>query len=71
MEFFKIEFYYHGFKQKQKYYETSKAFEKWWSYHKTFYDRLWKGKEFGLVGYKNGEVDRTYGEVPEAKQVNK
>jgi len=65
---YKIEFYYNGKKDKRKLYETEKAYEYWWKYHQGYVDYFRNmGLDHGIVGYIDGVVNKTYGDVTPQK----
>ena len=65
---FKIEIYYLQTKTKRKFYESRETYEKWWATHQRWESSL---PGAGMVGYADGVVDRTFGLVPENKQMEK
>jgi len=67
---FKIEFFYNGGKRKHKLYDTEAAYDKWWQYHSEF-NKVMNSRNplgilgSGLVGLKDGILDKTSGHVAE------
>ena len=66
MSSYKIEIYYNGRKVKHKLYNREKTYNCWWEQRvdeAEFYKKI--NLEYGLIGYVDGVVDRTFGVVPD------